>query len=142
MGEIKKISNEAIESVLGNNMRQYLVGDLKKPQELEYIFDNKIEVGISLYKEFTSDAPHVHEFVTEYQMILQGYSEIKDLRTGHITTLHKGDFFVVEKGTPYAQKSAADTKIIFFKHPGMNDKQLVDVDEATRKWLEVRIKGE
>ncbi|MFE8701776.1 hypothetical protein ACFYKX_14345 [Cytobacillus sp. FJAT-54145] len=139
MNGIQKISKEKIDEALKMNDRQYLIGNLKVPQFLEHIHDNEVEVGISHYKKFTSDTPHKHSDVTEYQMILQGKSYIKDLFTSEITQLNEGDFYIVHKNTPYAQKSAANTRILFFKHPGINDKFLVDYDEVTKEWLEKEI---
>jgi mannose-6-phosphate isomerase-like protein (cupin superfamily) len=135
MNSIQKISKEKMEEALKVSERQYLIGDLKVPQILEHIYDNEVEVGISHYKKFTSDRPHKHSDVTEYQMILHGKSYIKNLLTNEIIHLNEGDFYVVRKNTPYAQKSAENTKILFFKHPGMNDKINVDIDEITHKWL-------
>lgn len=136
MEDIQKISKDKIEVALKESDRQYLVGDLQIPQILEHINDNEVEVGISHYKKFTSDKPHKHTEVTEYQMVLKGKSSIKSLLTNEVMELNEGDFYVVPKNTPYAQKSIEDTKILFFKHPGKNDKILVEIDEVTRKWLE------
>ncbi|KAB2332611.1 cupin [Bacillus mesophilum] len=136
---IKKISKETLDNVLQYNERQYLVGNLKIPQMLQHIHDNNIEVGISHYKKFTADKPHIHIEVTEYQMILQGYSEIKDMLTEEIIELHEGDFYIVNKETPYAQKSKEDTKILFFKYPSINDKQIIEIDQSTQSWLNTEI---
>ncbi|WP_066297260.1 hypothetical protein [Bacillus sp. FJAT-29937] len=136
---IKKISKETLDSVLAQNERQYLVGNLKVPQMLQHFHDDNVEVGISHYKLFTADQPHIHGEVTEYQMILQGYSEIKNLLTGEVIELHEGDFYIVNKETPYAQKSASNTKILFFKYPSLNDKQTVEIDHATERWLHIKI---
>ncbi|QTC40423.1 cupin domain-containing protein [Bacillus sp. V3] len=135
MTEIKKISSSAISKALETAFRQYLVGDLKQPQELGHIYDEDIEVGISFYKEFTADKPHFHTDVTEYQYMIQGSTRVKNLETDEVIKLEEGDFYVIKAGTPYAQKSMPNTKILFFKYPGMNDKRLVDVDEKTKEWL-------
>lgn len=139
MTGILKISSEELDSALSNNKSQYLVGNLKLPQDLDHIYDGNVEVGMAYYKEFTSDIPHVHEKVTEYQLILKGYSEIKNLITGEVTELSEGDFYVVQKETPYAQKSSEGTKLIFFKFPGVNDKEIVEIDDLTKSWLEEKI---
>lgn len=136
---IKKINSEKINQSLIHNDRQYLVGNLKGIQALQHIHDDNIEVGISLYKEFKADIPHIHSEVTEYQFILDGYSEIKNLITNEVIQLNEGDFYIVYKGTPYAQKSSENTKIIFFKYPGINDKKIIEVDEETKEWLEIEI---
>ena len=139
MAGIQKISQQEIAESLRESNRQYLLGNLKSPQLLKHIHDDQVEVGISHYKEFTSDKPHMHSDVTEYQMVLQGTTYIKDLVTNEVTQLKEGDFYVVRNNTPYAQKSTENTKIIFFKHPAINDKILVEVDETTREWLKERI---
>ena len=135
MSNIKKISKETLDEVLQYNERQYLVGNLKVPQMLQHIHDNNVEVGISHYKQFTADKPHIHREVTEYQMILQGYSEIKNLLTGEVMELNEGDFYIVQKETPYAQKSATNTKILFFKYPSINDKKIIEINKETEEWL-------
>ncbi len=132
---IKKISAQKISQALEMSSRQYLAGNLKKPQEIDHIQDENVEVGISHYQTFTADTPHYHTHVTEYQMVLEGRTKIKDLHTKEITQLEEGDFYIVKAETPYAQKSQADTKIIFFKYPGMNDKVLVEIDAETLEWL-------
>jgi mannose-6-phosphate isomerase-like protein (cupin superfamily) len=136
---IQKISSEKINDALSKSERQYLIGNLKVPQILEHIHDDDVEVGISHYKKFTMDKPHIHSIVTEYQIILHGKSHLKNLLTNEIIELNEGDFYVVRKNTPYAQKSAENTKILFFKNPSINDKTIVEIDEVTQKWLEEEI---
>jgi uncharacterized RmlC-like cupin family protein len=46
-----------------------------------------------------------------------------------------GDFFVVPKGVPCATKNAAETKVLFIKSPGINDKTLVESSEDLSRWL-------
>ena len=139
MSGIKKIANEKIKESLDFSFRQYLVGNLKGKQELQHIHDEDVEVGISFYKEFKADVPHIHREVTEYQFILEGYSEIKNLSNNEVIQLNEGDFYIVYKGTPYAQKCSKNTKIIFFKNPGINDKVIIEVDYETKKWLDIKI---
>ncbi len=133
---IQKISSSAILQALEKNSRQYLAGDLKQPQEIQHIHDEAVEAGISFYKTFTADKPHIHSTVTEYQYVLEGSSQIKDLQTKEIIKLAAGDFYIVKANTPYAQKSMPNTKILFFKNPGVNDKIPVEIDEATKEWLD------
>ncbi|SHG91339.1 cupin domain-containing protein [Ornithinibacillus halophilus] len=135
MSGIKKITSKEISESLEGTNRQYLVGNLKKPQLLKHIFDENIEVGISHYKTFTADEPHFHSTVTEYQYVINGSSKIKNLLTNEIIDLEAGDFYIVNTKTPYAQKSMPDTKILFFKHPGINDKVPIEVDQHTINWL-------
>lgn len=139
MEKIKSISNEKIEESLLNNNRQYLIGNLSLHQDLSHIHDENVEVGMSDYKEFTADEPHTHRNLTEYQVMLSGYSEIMDIDTGNVTKLNEGDFFMVLKGTRYAQKSSQGTRILFFKYPGGNDKELVNVSDEVLCWLNEEI---
>ena len=139
MAGIEKISRDDIEQHVTAEGRQYLVGNLQLPQPLLHLHDEDVEVGISVYKEFTADKPHIHPITTEYQMVLHGYSEIKDLHRNEVTKLFAGDFFIVRRGTAYAQKSQANTRILFFKYPSGNDKTLVEIDEETKVWLRTKI---
>jgi mannose-6-phosphate isomerase-like protein (cupin superfamily) len=135
MEKIKRISAGTISTALEKTFRQYLVGNLKQPQEIEHIHDDHVEVGISFYEKFTSDKPHFHTTVSEYQYVLQGSTCVKNLITSEILRLGEGDFYIIRPDTPYAQKSMPNTKILFFKYPGMNDKKLVDIDRDTEEWL-------
>lgn len=133
---ISFITNEEINDALAKEYRQYLAGNLTREQEhLPYIMDD-IEVGISHYEEFTADKPHVHPIATEHGYILQGTLRVKRLdEKKEQYEFHAGDFFVVQKGIPYASKSIAGTKILFIKSPGINDKTLVEIDSETESWL-------
>lgn len=136
MPGIQKISSSTISEALEKTSRQYLVGNLKQQQLIEHIHDRDVEVGVSYYKIFTADTPHIHATVSEYQYVLQGSTQIKNLLTNEITKLEAGDFYIVNSNTAYAQKSMPDTKILFFKYPGMNDKVPVDIDKETEIWLD------
>jgi mannose-6-phosphate isomerase-like protein (cupin superfamily) len=135
MSGIQKISVTTITEALEQSSRQYLVGNLEKPQLMEHIHDEDVEVGVSFYKTFTADTPHIHTTLSEYQYVLHGSSQIKNLLTNEIIKLEAGDFYIVRAKTPYAQKHMPDTKILFFKNPGVNDKVLVDIDKETELWL-------
>ena len=50
MAKILKISGQEIDQALRNVTRQYLVGDLQKPQALEHIPSSLIEIGITRYE--------------------------------------------------------------------------------------------
>lgn len=129
------LSGQEIESALNKEYRQYLAGDLKKEQaHLPFIYDD-IEVGMSYYQKFTADTPHMHPIATEHGYILQGAVRVMRLDKHEEHEFRTGDFFVIQKGIPYASKCNAETKVLFIKAPGTNDKTVVDVDEATTKWL-------
>ena len=130
------LRGEEIDEALNKEYRQYLAGNLTKEQKhLPYIADD-IEVGISNYTEFTADKPHMHPVATEHGYILQGALRIKRLDSNQeAEEFRTGDFFVIQKGIPYASKSIAGTKVLFIKSPGINDKTVVDVDDETALWL-------
>ena len=50
MPKISKISGEEIDRALENVTRQYLVGDLQKPQTLRHVPSSLIEIGITRYE--------------------------------------------------------------------------------------------
>jgi hypothetical protein len=81
MGNIIKINNADILDALKNTTRQYFDGDLSKPQQITFIRDERLEVGISSYTDFQSEPTHVHSFATEYQYIISGWTEYIDVET-------------------------------------------------------------
>lgn len=130
------IDKGTIDNALSIEYRQYLTGHLSRPQPFLKHIDDEIEIGISYYKEFTSDVPHIHPICTEHTYVLDGTIKILLLdgsKEEH--EIHAGDFFVIRPGIPYATKNAQDTKVIFVKSPGIDDKTLIEVDEETNKWL-------
>lgn len=47
MGKIVKIENEVIKKSLENATHQYFAGNLSKPQEIEFVRDERLEIGLS-----------------------------------------------------------------------------------------------
>ena len=129
------IRKEDLDFALSQEYRQYLTGRLGRPQPFLRHIEDDIEVGMSLYESFTADKPHVHPVCTEHGLVLSGTLRIRELETGEETEFHEGDFFVLRPGTPYASKSLGGTRVLFIKHPGQNDKTLVEPDEETIKWM-------
>lgn len=128
------IRKEQIDQAHKLHYRQYLTGHLKHPQELPHI-DDDIEVGISSYEVFTADTPHVHPKCTEHAYVLEGSLKMRILETKEEIHLNQGDFLVLRPNTPYATKNAPHTKILFIKHPAIEDKTLVQIAEETKEWL-------
>ena len=130
------LDSKSIESALAKEYRQYLTGRLTREQVHLPCITDDIEIGISHYKTFTADKPHAHPVATEHGYVLQGAVRFKQL-SGEMNEyeFRTGDFFVVQKGTPYATKNMAGTKVLFIKSPGINDKTLVDIDYETKVWL-------
>ena len=92
MGKIVKIENEAIKNSLENTTRQYFAGNLSKPQEIEFVRDERLEIGISSYSDYKYEPAHVHSLATEYQYMISGWTEYMDVETGEISEFRKGDF--------------------------------------------------
>ncbi len=121
---------------LNKTYRQYLAGRLEAPQPYLPCIDDDIEVGISYYRKFTADKPHMHPVAMEHGYILSGKLRLMLLDGTHETfEFGKGDFFVIPTGTAYAVKNAPRTKVLFIKSPGGNDKQLVEVTPEVQEWL-------
>ena len=132
--EIKIISQKEINESLKDSTRQYLVGNLQKPQILKHIHDENVEVGFSRCNSFSSPASHYHIVCTEYQYIINGKTKYLDLDTGKEYEVCKGDFFVIYPNTRYYQKVMCGTEILFMKYPGGNDKVLIELTEEQERW--------
>jgi len=133
--QILSIKNEQIKKALEDTTRQYLVGRLSRPQELDYIEDDKLEIGITSYDETYNELPHYHTQAYEYQYIISGETEYLDIETGEQYTFRKGDFYVTPPGIKYAQRAQKGTTIFFIKTPPGNDKITLDVTSEVEEWL-------
>lgn len=140
MGNIIRIENSKIEDVLKNVSRQYLAGNLKRPQELEFVTDENVEIGITDYSEYATEPVHYHTEAVEYQYMLSGWTQYMDADTRKVYEFKKGDFYCIEKNTTYAQKSKKGTRILFIKVPSINDKHVVETDEGISAWYEEGLK--
>lgn len=130
------IRSTDLEQALAKQYRQYLTGHLQRPQEFLKHIDDDIEIGISHYQEFTADTPHMHPVATEHSYILQGSIRVLLLEDEpREYQFDAGDFFVLRPGIGYATKNAPDTKILFIKAPGTNDKTALPITEELTKWL-------
>jgi quercetin dioxygenase-like cupin family protein len=133
---IRKLNADEIRTALQDTTRQYLVGQLKLPQALAHIDDGNIEIGITDYKEYTIEPPHTHRVAFEYQYMISGETKYLDTDTGKETHYATGDFYRIEPGTKYAQKSLGGTTILFIKTPPGNDKVIVDTSSEIELWFE------
>ncbi|NYB74516.1 cupin [Sedimentibacter hydroxybenzoicus DSM 7310] len=131
----KKISAEDISASLEVSHRQYLIGKLKLPQILSHIDDDNIEIGLTSYKEYNIELPHKHKMAFEYQYIISGETKYLDLHSGEEFYYAAGDFYRIDPGTEYAQKSLEDTSILFIKTPQGNDKVVLEQSPALKKWF-------
>lgn len=141
MGKIIKIDNHEITEILKSTTRQYFVGNLSKPQKLSFIKDDRLEIGLSSYETSQSETVHVHDVATEYQYMISGWTEYLDINTNEVTEFRQGDFYAILPGTTYAQRVKAGTKILFIKTPSLNDKVLVEPDDAIAKWLSTKMRS-
>lgn len=135
MSGFKRWARSEIEQVLSRETRQYLVGDLKRPQELAFAQDTRLEIGLTSYSEPTSEAPHKHTEATEFQLVLAGLTEYLDLDSGEEHRFTTGDFYSIEPPTRYAQRSRAGTRILFIKVPSVDDKMVAPSEPHIRAWL-------
>ena len=69
-----------------------------------------------------------------------GLTACLDLTTSEEHVFRKGDFYVIEPGVVYAQKSAPGTEILFIKVPPGNDKVPVDTTPEVEAWFREPIK--
>lgn len=136
MPKILKISGQDINEALQDVTRQYLVGDLQSSQALKHVPSSLIEIGITRYGgEGKIEAPHRHRQAFEFQYMTSGLTAYLDMTTGDEHVFRKGDFYVIEPGVVYAQKSVADTEILFIKVPPGNDKVPVETTPEVEAWF-------
>ena len=141
MAKILKISGQEIDQALRNVTRQYLVGDLQKPQALQHVPSSLIEIGMTRYEnEGKLESPHRHKQAFEFQYMTAGLTAYLDVTTAEEHVFRKGDFYVIEPGAVYAQKSAPGTEILFIKVPPGNDKVPVDTTPEVEAWFREPIK--
>ena len=117
-----KIEGIQLFEVLNKTGRQYLVGNLKRPQEIKHINDKDIEIGITCYEVDTEELPHWHPIQKEFQFMLEGYTTYKNSITDETISFSKNDFYAIEPTNCYSQFSKAGTKILFIKIPTIDDK--------------------
>ncbi len=140
MGTIIAIKEKEIENILKRVSRQYLAGNLKKPQDLPFVRDENLEIGITDYSEYMTEPVHYHTEATEYQYMMSGWTQYMDVDTGEVYEFKKGDFYCIKKNTVYAQKSKRGTRILFIKVPSINDKNIVETPEKVSAWYEEGLK--
>jgi 8-oxo-dGTP diphosphatase len=101
------------------------------------------EIGITRYADDAKvEGPHWHKQAFEFQYVPAGLTAYLDLGTGAEQVFGKDDFYVIEPGVAYAQKSAPGTEILFIKVPPGNDKVPVDTTPEVEAWYRAPIKEE
>lgn len=139
MGKIVKIKSEEVQAVLELTNRQYFVGHLARPQIIDHIEDDRLEIGISDYKVPTVEPAHKHSLATEYQYVISGKTEYMDVETNEVFRFSAGDFYLIPPKTAYLQKTDYNTAILFIKVPSINDKQLVEINKEQEDWSKTKI---
>ena len=133
------LSNEEIQSATQKEYRQYFCGNLKRPQLLNFIRTENLEIGISNYMFFQADEPHLHTRTADMVYILQGEYHIWLLKENQKFVLKEGDFFSVPPQSPYASKAKAKTKVLFIKQLKDSDKESVPITIEIEEWLKLKI---
>ncbi|MBP3916963.1 cupin domain-containing protein [Clostridium sp.] len=136
MNKFDVISSEVIDRAFITEQRQYLTGDLKMPQILDFIKDENVEIGMSRYKEYKIEQPHYHTDLAEYHLILKGETKYVNVTEDKEYVFKKGDFYIIRPNTIYIQKSLPGTELIFIKVPGINDKVPCESTDRINKWFE------
>jgi hypothetical protein len=96
--------------------------------DADHVPNSLIEIGITRYEnEGKPELPHRHKRAFEFQYMTAGLTAYLDLTTTEEHIFRKGDFYVIEPGAVYAQKSVPGTEILFIKVPPGNDKVPVDI---------------
>lgn len=131
---------EEIERSLEGVRRQYLVGELERPQTIRELVTPELEIGITSYIDFHSEPAHYHTISTEYQYVISGWTQYMDVETKEVFEFREGDFYAIYPNTKYAQKSKPGTTILFIKVPSVRDKTISEVDAAVAEWLNVKLK--
>lgn len=129
------IVGSELNKALQSDYRVYLCGNLYNPQNMKWIHDGQLEIGISYYKKFTSDKPHFHGVATEYNYVMNGKTKVFLIDEGEEYIFEEGSLFVIPPNTKYASKHLGGTRILFVKNPGGNDKKLVNTSEVLAEWL-------
>lgn len=123
-GAFLKISGRLLQEALATSNRQYLVGNLQLPQQIDFIHDERLEIGVTKYDQETSEAPHWHTVQREYQYMLAGRTIYTDVITGETLEYRADDFYGILPEICYSQVSDPGTMILFIKYPAMNDKMV------------------
>ena len=129
------ITSGEIRQALEQVSRQYLAGNLSRPQAVAHYDTSDLEIGITSYSDDACEQPHFHTQATEYQYMLSGWTQYLDTDTGEEYEFRSGDFYVIEPGTTYAQRSKRGTRILFIKVPSTNDKNVVTPGPDVEAWL-------
>ncbi len=133
---MKTITGKDIRDALAKQKRVYLCGKLSKPEAINHILTEGLEIGVSHYETFTAEKAHVHLWNYEYNFIRRGSVKVYVFDEQKEYEFHQDDMYVIEPGMSYITKALPDTEVLFVKAPGGNDKQLLSLTDAIRHWGE------
>ncbi len=134
------LRREDIQKATAQSYRQYFCGNLKRPQLLDYVQTESLEVGTSNYSVFTKDEPHYHRLTPDIIYVLDGEYHIWLLNgESSPVVLREGDFVSIPPNSAYASKAKAGTRTIFIKHIRESDKVPIEPSLEVKQWLEEKI---
>lgn len=136
---IESISCEKIKSSLELFDRIYLSGDFEFENDVFKKVQDKLEIGISQYDEYTVNEPHYHISCDEHSYIISGGIKVRIFNDDDAYEDYEygeGDFVVIRANTRHVVKNKAGTKILFIKLPNGLDKYGFELDDDTKLWLE------
>lgn len=119
---IYKIPKKEIERAIQKHPKQYLTGNLTKPQDLRHVPNRNIEIGLTKMFAGQIEKMHYHKVQWEFVYVLKGSFMCTDTTRGEKHEFHEGDFFMIESDTPYTQKALTDCLLYFVKFPSIKDK--------------------
>ena len=128
-----------VDTYLGEAGRVYLAGHLGRLQEgFAHVgnLDEPTEVGITRYDKLTVDQPHLHTSNVDFSYVVRGTFAVRIIPTGEVRVLHENGLCVIEPGIAHVCIAHPGTQVLFVKVPGGNDKVAVELDEASRAWVE------
>jgi hypothetical protein len=137
------VEGDDVDRALGSAGRVYLAGHLGRPQpQFDHIGElpDPTEVGVTRYFSLTVDQPHVHELNTDFTYVVRGTFAVRIIPTGEVRVLGEGGLCVIEPGLAHVCIAHPGTQVLFFKVPGGNDKVPVQLDQASREWVEAYCK--
>ncbi|MDO4501942.1 MAG: cupin domain-containing protein [Coriobacteriia bacterium] len=131
---IRTVTKEQFDQACATHQHTYFFGNLAKPQEQFACHPGPFELGMGSYPQFTFEAPHVHAANQEFNYVLEGAVKVVNLETGQEHMFKPGDLFSYDPGVRHLSKNLPGTRVLFFKSPGGNDKELLPLSPAIEAW--------
>lgn len=133
---MKHVIGDELNKKLKKQKRVYLCGKFEHPDILSAIETNGLEIGISQYPNYTAELPHIHTWNYEYNYVIEGSVKVYVFSEKMEYCFQSGDMYLIEPDMAYITKAAENTRVLFIKDPGGNDKKLVHISQPIRKWME------